>query len=236
MKRFHTYVLLLAFALGVVTEWLCFPILDTDNQSNIFLGLKSVDYPEAYCLWLHSWIDNFLGSDSVNHSQLFSNFPESPTFHLIAVFQWTLLYYLIFLFFHFFYRQTNPRILKIALAVAIVLLFATLHCKLHSDYTEYPRMKGDAEMLAETVGRLRAEKDFNSGMLRKFVFYGTNSTEKYLGTNSGPFQMWSPNFVDQPYEVSSFAFDWQLYGYNQMMQKKYRDSLRHPNAIIAPAP
>lgn len=229
MKRFHTFALLLALALGIVSEWFCFPILDGYNQSNIFLGLKSIDYPEAYCLWFHSWIDGLLGSYSVNHSELFSQLPESPAFHLIAVFQWTLLYYLIFLLFRFFYHQTNPRILKITLVASIVLLLVTLHYKLHSDFTEYPRMKGDIEMLADRAGRLRAEKDFNSGMLRKFVFYGTNSTEKYMGTNSGPFQIWNPYFVDKPYDISRFALDWELYGYNQMMQKKYGDSLRQTN-------
>jgi hypothetical protein len=135
----------------------------------------------------------------------------------------------------FFYRQTNPRILKIALAAAIVLLFVTLHYKLHSDFSEHPRMEGDIEMLAETAGGLRAEKDFNSGMLRKFVFYGTNSTEKYMGTNSGPFQIWNPYFVDKPYDISRFALGWELYGYNQMMQKKYRDSLRQTNTPPSPS-
>jgi len=236
MKRFHTFALLLALALGIVSEWLCFPILDGENQSDIFLGLKSIDYPEAYCLWFHSWPERLLGQIA-NPSPDFENSSYSRTFYVVAALQWALLYYLLFLLLRFFYRQTNPRILKITLAAPIVLLLVTLHYKLHSDFTEYPRMKGDIEMLAETAGRLRAEKDFNSGILRKFVFCGTNSTEKYLGTNSGPFQIWNPSFIDKPYEISRFAFDWELYGYNQMMQKKYRSSLKQTNtapSLVSP--
>jgi hypothetical protein len=234
MKRLHTYALLLAFALGIVSEWFCFPILDGDNQSNIFLGLKSIDYPEAYCFWFHSWPDRLLG-EYANHSDSFPDLPQSPAFHAVAMLQWAFLYYLLFLVLRFFYHQTNPRILKITLVASIVLLLVTLHYKFHSDFTEYPRMKGDIEMLAETAGRLRAERDFNSGMLRKFVFYGTNSTEKYMGTNSGPFQIWNPYFVDKPYDISRFALGWKLYGYNQMMQKKYRDSLRQTNTPASPS-
>ena len=218
MKRFHTFALLLALALGIVSEWFCFPILDDGNQSNLFLGLKSIDYPEAYCLWFHSWPDRLLG-EYANHSDSFPDLPQSPAFHAVAMLQWALLYYLLFLVLRLFYRQINPRLLKLSLVASIFLLLATLHYKLHSDFLEHPRMEGDIVMLAETAGRLRAEKDFNSGMLRKFVFCGTNSTEKYMGTNSGPFQIWNPSFDDKPYNISRFALGWEINGYNQLMQK-----------------
>jgi hypothetical protein len=109
MKRFYIHALLLAFALGIASEWFCFPILDGDNQSNIFLGLKSIDYPEAYCLWFHSWPDRLLG-EYANHSDFFPDLPQSPAFHAVAMLQWALLYYLLFLVLRFFYHQTNPRI------------------------------------------------------------------------------------------------------------------------------
>ena len=225
MQRFHRIALLLALALGIVTEWLCSPILDSDNQSNIFLGLKRIDYPEAYCLWFHSWPERLLGN-LANPSPNFGNLSYSPAFYVVVTLQWTLLFYLLILIVRFFYCQNNPRILKVAFVVTLALLLATLHYKLHSDVSEHPRMKHDIQMCAENVGRMRAEKDFSAGILRKFVFSGSKSVEKYTGTNSGPFEMWTPNFVAEPYEISQFAAEWEFYGYNTMMQKKYRAALR----------
>ena len=229
MKRFHTYALLIVLLLGIVSEWLCFPILDSDNQSNIFLGLKSIDYPEAYCLWFHSWPDRLLG-EYANHSEQFPELPQSLAFHVVAALQWTILYCLIFLVLRFFYHQKNPRILKATLVVSIVLLLVTLHYKLHSDFSELPRMRNDVEMVAENAGRIRAEKDFSAGMLRKFVFSGTNSTDKYTGTNSGPFEMWVSRYAAVPYDISAFALGCELYEYNQTMVGKYRSSLKQTNS------
>jgi|GEM_PF-1414146 len=236
MKRFQTFSLLFAFALGIVTEWLCFPILDSGNQSNIFLGLKSIDYPEAYCLWFHSWTERLLGQAAIP-SPNFENLSYSLTFYAVAALQWALLYYFLFLVFCFFYRQANPRILKIALTTVIVLLVVTLHYKLHSDFSDIPRMKNDIEIVADNVGRMRAEKDFSAGMLRKFVGSASNVVDRYIGTNSGAFEMWAPKFIPVPYEISEFAFEWEKHGYNQTMQKKYRDSLRHSNTpSLHPSP
>lgn len=235
MKRFHIYVLLVTLALGIVCEWFSFPILDSENQSNIFLGLKSISYPEAYCFWFHSWTDRLLGDFAIS-SPNFEQLSYSPTFYIVAALQWALLFYFLFLIIRFYYCQKNLVILKLTLIASIVFLLVTLHYKLQSDFSKYPRMKGDIEMLAETVGRLRAEKDFDAGKLRNFIFYGTNSTEIFLGTNSGPFQLWSPSFVDKPYEISSFALGCELYGYNQTMRGKYRASLRHTNAPFSTPP
>lgn len=231
MKRFHLLVALLAFLFGIVTEWLCFPILQSDSQSDVWLGLKTIDYSGAFCLWFHSWTERLLGRFANPSSG--SEDSYSPVFYIVASLQWALLFYLLFLVVHFFYRQTNPRILKLALAVTLILLLVTLHYKLHSDFSEYPRMKNDIESLAETAGGLRAEKDFDFGMLRKFVFSGSNSVDKFTGTNSGPYQIWISRYNPRPYEVSDFAIGWELYGYNQMMQKKYRTSLRQTNAPTA---
>ena len=236
MKRFQTFALLFAFALGIVTEWLCFPILDWDNQSNIFLWIKSIDYPEAFCLWFHSWPERLLG-DLANPSPNFENLSYSPTFYAVAALQWALLYYFLFLVFCFFFRQTNPRILKIALTTAIVLLVVTLHYKLHSDFSDIPRMRNDIAIVAENVGRLRAETDFSAGMLRKFVGSGSNLVDRYIGTNSGAFEMWAPRFVPAPCDISESAFGREMNGYNQTMQKKYRDSLRQTNTpSLHPSP
>jgi hypothetical protein len=56
-----------------------------------------------------------------------------------------------------------------------------------------------------------------------------------MGTNSGPFQIWNPSFDDKPYNISRFALGWEINGYNQLMQKKYRDSLRQTNTSASPS-
>lgn len=151
----------------------------------------------------------------------------------MATLQWALVVYLLFLVARFFYHQTNPRVLKITIVAALAFLLATLHYKLHSDFSEKPRMETDVYILASKVGRMRAEKDFNSGMLRKIYFRGTNSIDKYTGTNFGPFQIWISRFNAVPYDISDSALQSELYEYNQVMQRKYRDSLNKTNAPAA---
>jgi len=66
-------------------EWLCSPILDTDNQSNIFLGLKSIDYPEAYIIWFHSWIERLFGDIADSSPDSGGSF--SKIFYFVATLQ-----------------------------------------------------------------------------------------------------------------------------------------------------
>ena len=81
--------------------------------------------------------------------------------------------------------------------------------------------------LARYEGSTKAERDFQSGKLRIFVFAGARDNDTFSGTNDGPYEVWYPQYYPKCY-----PFRYR----EELMVKSYNDEMRdlesHPKKIL----
>jgi hypothetical protein len=119
----------------------------------------------------------------------------------------------------------NPRALKIVIGVLVVALCTSLGFLVRAFSNNFT-WKLQVDTLARYEGSTRARHDFQSGRLRVFVICGGRSEDKFSGTNSGPFEVWFPQYFP---EINSFRYaaDTMVAAYNDRMRYMHEHPERY---------
>ena len=115
---------------------------------------------------------------------------------------------------------------KIVIAILSVALLTSLGFLCYAFLQNYYWEK-TTDMLAVVGAGYRADNDFREGRLRIFVIAGESDTEKFSGTNDGPFEIWIPQYYAKLYPLR-YSIEQGVESYNETMRRLHK---YHPEPI-----
>jgi hypothetical protein len=93
---------------------------------------------------------------------------------------------------------TNPKFLKGVIVILVIALFVSLGFLTHTLWLN-SIWKLQVNTLAGYEGHERARRDFEAGKVRLFIISGERDSDKFSGTNDGPFEVWFPQYYPKFY-------------------------------------
>ncbi len=113
-------------------------------------------------------------------------------------------------------NKSAPTSLKVLCAVVIILLLACVGFLANAVWTNF-WWKQQVYGLARYQGATRALHDFQSGRLRLFVVAGERDTDKFSGTNEGPFDIRFPQYYQKSFPMR-YSVEQMVDMYNEKMR------------------
>jgi len=122
--------------------------------------------------------------------------------------------------------MSNPKTLKIAIAVLALALLTSLGFLVHALFQIW-WWKQEVWGLDGQVAAYRALDDFRAGKPRLFVISGERDKDTFSGTNDGPFQIWYPQYYTEIYPMQ-YSMEQQVRFYDDKM----RYMQKHPERFL----
>lgn len=125
--------------------------------------------------------------------------------------------------------MTNLTVHKVIIAFLVLALFTSLGFLAHAKLLNY-WWKSEVYGLAGYMGSTRAMNDYQHGKLRLFVIAGEHDKEVFSGTNSGPFEIWFPQYYTN-YPIL-YPIRYSIEQRTEFYNRKMRYMHEHPEKFL----
>ena len=145
-------------------------------------------------------------------------------------FQWWIIFFFGILVTRLIARQHDPKILKGIIILLVLMLITLLGFLVHSQFWQNSNWKAQINLFVMEKAFEEAKKDFQAGKLKTYIIAGKCDTDKYSGTNDGPFAVWITHYYPS-YYPDRFIEEKRVEFYNMEMRGLYKRTLTETNLL-----